>query len=337
MMVKENYSLKAHNTFGIDVSTRYFAEYSSVLELKELLSSGIIKSNRLLHIGSGSNLLFINNFDGAILHSNIKTIEVIDEKKDTVLVKAGSGVIWDDFVAYCVENNWYGVENLSLIPGEVGAAAVQNIGAYGIEVKDTIYNVETIEVKTNLEKVFSHEACNYSYRQSIFKKDLKGKYIITHVTFRLKKTSVFHLDYQAIRDSVMANGEITLQNVRKTVIKIRQEKLPDPKIFGNAGSFFMNPIISLDKFTEFQKKYPKIPHYITSENEVKIPAGWLIEQCGFKGIAVGNAGVYEKQALVLINLGNATGKDIANLSEKVQNGVEQKFGVRLIPEVNFIK
>lgn len=337
MTVKENYSLKAHNTFGIDVSTRYFAEYSSVLELKELLSSGIIKSNRLLHIGSGSNLLFINNFDGAILHSNIKTIEVIDEKKDTVLVKAGSGVIWDDFVAYCVENNWYGVENLSLIPGEVGAAAVQNIGAYGIEVKDTIYNVETIEVKTNLEKVFSHEACNYSYRQSIFKKDLKGKYIITHVTFRLKKTSVFHLDYQAIRDSVMANGEITLQNVRKTVIKIRQEKLPDPKIFGNAGSFFMNPIISLDKFTEFQKKYPKIPHYITSENEVKIPAGWLIEQCGFKGIAVGNAGVYEKQALVLINLRNATGKDIANLSEKVQNGVEQKFGVRLIPEVNFIK
>lgn len=337
MTVKENYSLKAHNTFGIDVSTRYFAEYSSVLELKELLSSGIIKSNRLLHIGSGSNLLFINNFDGAILHSNIKTIEVIDEKKDTVLVKAGSGVIWDDFVAYCVENNWYGVENLSLIPGEVGAAAVQNIGAYGIEVKDTIYNVETIEVKTNLEKVFSHEACNYSYRQSIFKKDLKGKYIITHVTFRLKKTSVFHLDYQAIRDSVMANGEITLQNVRKTVIKIRQEKLPDPKIFGNAGSFFMNPIISLDKFTEFQKNYPKIPHYIISENEVKIPAGWLIEQCGFKGIAVGNAGVYEKQALVLINLGNATGKDIANLSEKVQNGVEQKFGVRLIPEVNFIK
>lgn len=337
MTVKENYSLKAHNTFGIDVSTRYFAEYSSVLELKELLSSGIIKSNRLLHIGSGSNLLFINNFDGAILHSNIKTIEVIDEKKDTVLVKAGSGVIWDDFVAYCVENNWYGVENLSLIPGEVGAAAVQNIGAYGIEVKDTIYNVETIEVKTNLEKVFSHEACNYSYRQSIFKKDLKGKYIITHVTFRLKKTSVFHLDYQAIKDNVMANGEITLQNVRKTVIKIRQEKLPDPKIFGNAGSFFMNPIISLDKFTEFQKNYPKIPHYIISENEVKIPAGWLIEQCGFKGIAVGNAGVYEKQALVLINLGNATGKDIANLSEKVQNGVEQKFGVRLIPEVNFIK
>ncbi|VBB48148.1 UDP-N-acetylenolpyruvoylglucosamine reductase [uncultured Paludibacter sp.] len=337
MKFEQNISLKPYNTFGIDVKTKYFTEYNSVEELKAILQSEILLKNKFFHIGGGSNLLFLNDFDGVILHSNIKSIEKIKETDDFIWLKVGSGVIWDDFVAYCVENNWYGVENLSLIPGEVGASAVQNIGAYGMEVQETIENVETIEIKTVTNRTFTNSECEYDYRKSIFKAELKGKYIITFVTFRLKKQPEYQLDYQHLKDEVLKNGEINLQNIRKTVISIRESKLPDPKIIGNAGSFFMNPIVSTEKFNKLLRIYPSMPHYTISDREEKIPAGWLIEQCGLKGKQFGNVGVHKNQSLVLINLGNATGKEVADLAKIIQNTVKEKFGIEITPEVNYIK
>lgn len=336
MNIQQNISLKPYNTFGIDAKAKYFAEYNSLDELKEILCSDILKENRYLHIGGGSNLLFLNDFDGIILHSKINSIEKIDENNDFLWLKAGSGVIWDDFVAYCVSRNWCGVENLSLIPGEVGASAVQNIGAYGMEVKDTIETVETIEIETLANKIFKNEECQYDYRKSIFKTELKGKHIVTFVTFKLNKKQDYQLDYQHLKTSVLQKGNINLQNIRSTVIAIRKEKLPDPAITGNAGSFFMNPIVSKDKFIELQGKFPNMPHYNVSETEEKIPAGWLIEQCGFKGKQFGNVGVHKNQALVLINLGGASGKEVAELAQQIQESVKHNFGIEISPEVNFI-
>ncbi|PIF01864.1 MAG: UDP-N-acetylenolpyruvoylglucosamine reductase, partial [Paludibacter sp.] len=280
---KKNSSLKKYNTFGIDVKTNYFAEYSTISELQEILKSDIVKSNPLLHIGSGSNLLFINDFKGVVLHSIIQSIEILEENEETILIKVGAGVVWDDFVQYCVKNNFIGVENLSLIPGEVGASAVQNIGAYGVEVKDVIQNVETIDTKTLQLKQFSNEECQYEYRSSVFKTEQKNRYIVTHVTFKLSKKEDFTLHYSHLKESVLELGEITLGNIRKTVIKIRESKLPDPKELGNAGSFFMNPIITKEQLKTIQINYPNIPSYFLNNNKVKIPAGWLIEQAGLKG------------------------------------------------------
>ena len=336
MQIQENKSLKAFNTFGIDVKTKYFAEYQSVQELKEILVSDIVKDNPVLHIGSGSNLLFLSDYKGIILHSQLKFIENVQEDEESVLLRVGSGIVWDDFVAYCVEKNFYGVENLSLIPGEIGASAVQNIGAYGMEVKDVIETVEAIEIKTRQARIFTNQECAYDYRQSIFKGELKGEYIITAVNFRLKKQAAFMLDYSHLTDAVLQQGEINLATIRKTIIQIRQSKLPDPKITGNAGSFFMNPIVSKEKFQELQLSYPSMPHYTVSEAEEKIPAGWMIEQCGFKGKAFGNVAVHDKQALVLVNLGGATGKEVADLSAEIQKSVWDKFGVEISAEVNFI-
>jgi UDP-N-acetylmuramate dehydrogenase len=245
-------------------------------------------------------------------------------------------MVWDDFVAYCVSNNYYGVENLSLIPGEVGASAVQNIGAYGMEVKDVIETVDTIHTKTLKERMFTNEECRYGYRKSIFKEELRGKYIITNVTFRLKKQPDYQLDYQHLREAVLQRGEINLANIRSTVISIRESKLPDPSITGNAGSFFMNPVIPKEKFEELQVSYPTMPHYPASETEVKVPAGWLIEQCGWKGRSVGNVGVHSRQALVIINLGGATGPEVAGLAAQIRENVFQRFGIDITPEVNYI-
>ena len=253
MEIRQNISLKPYNTFGIDVKAKYFAEYNSVTELKELISSEVFCSNRHFHIGGGSNLLLLNDYDGLILHSQIKEIEKTGEDEEFVFLRVGSGMVWDDFVAYCVSNNYYGVENLSLIPGEVGASAVQNIGAYGMEVKDAIFSVETIETATLQNRIFSREECRYGYRKSIFKEELKGQYIITHVTFRLKKNPDYQLDYQHLKQAVLERGDINLNNIRETVISIRQSKLPDPAISGNVGSFFMNPAISAEKFEMLQQ------------------------------------------------------------------------------------
>jgi UDP-N-acetylmuramate dehydrogenase len=336
MIIKENISLLSYNTFGIDAKADYFIEYSSVEELQTALQSEIVKSNRLLHIGGGSNLLFMKDFKGVILHSAINFIKKVSEDADAVMLEAGAVVNWDDFVAYTVENGWGGVENLSLIPGEVGASAVQNIGAYGVEVQDVITEVNAVEIETGELKIFSVEDCQYGYRESIFKKELKGKYIITSVVFKLQKQPEFKLNYQHLEDEVLKNGDINLQNIRQTIIAVRESKLPDPKIFGNAGSFFMNPVISKAHFNELLAQYPQMPHYFVSETEEKVPAGWLIDQCGWKGKQIGNAGVHDKQALVLVNKGGATGVEIVYLAEQIQASVKTKFGIELRAEVNYI-
>jgi len=336
MIIKENISLLSYNTFGIDAKADYFIEYNSVEELQTALKSEIVKSNRLLHIGGGSNLLFMKDFKGVILHSAINFIKKVSEDADTVMLEAGAVVNWDDFVAYTVEKGWGGVENLSLIPGEVGASAVQNIGAYGVEVQDVILKVNAVEIETGEPKTFSVEDCQYGYRESIFKKELKGKYIITSVLFKLQKQPEYKLNYQHLEAEVLKNGDINLQNIRQTIIAVRESKLPDPKIFGNAGSFFMNPVISKAHFNELLAQYPQMPHYFVSETEEKVPAGWLIDQCGWKGKQIGNAGVHDKQALVLVNKGGATGAEIVYLAEQIQASVKTKFGIELHAEVNYI-
>ena len=337
MNIQYNYPLLAHNTFGMDVEASVFVEYESVTELKEILLHQLCPEGKWLHIGGGSNLLFTGDFDGMILHSAIKGFEVVSENEDEVLVRAGAGEVWDDFVAYTVEKGWYGAENLSLIPGEVGASAVQNIGAYGVEAKDLIVKVATIEVATGKERVFGNEECGYAYRESVFKHALKGKYIVTYVTYRLSKHPSYRLDYGNVRAELEKRGcELTLENVRQTIIDIRESKLPDPKVQGNAGSFFMNPIVPRPLFEELLSKYPSMPFYEVDAERVKIPAAWMIDQCGWKGKQLGHAGVHSKQALVLVNCGEATGQEIIALSEEIQRSVLDKFGVRISPEVNFI-
>ena len=327
-----NYSLLSHNTFGMDVKAERFVEYDNEEELKALIPT---LSGEVLHMGGGSNLLFKGDFEGTVLHSAIKGIEVVDESAESALVRAGAGEVWDDFVAWAVERGYGGVENLSLIPGEVGASAVQNIGAYGVEAKDVIALVEAIDLSNGQKRVFGTEECNYAYRQSIFKNALKGKYAITYVTYRLQKQPVLKLDYGNIRAVLGCNGQHTISDVRQAIIDIRNAKLPDPKVQGNAGSFFMNPVVSREKFLSIQKDYPQMPFYEV-EGGVKIPAGWMIDQCGWKGKSLGRAGVHDKQALVLVNLGGATSDEIITLCNTICKDVKEKFGIDIHPEVNLI-
>ena len=337
MNIYTDYSLKSRHTFGMDVQTALFIEYATKEELKEILQNQQLEEGRWLHIGGGSNLLFMGDYPGTILHSSIKGYEVLSEDAEEVVVRVGAGEVWDDFVAYTVAQGWYGAENLSWIPGEVGASAVQNIGAYGVEAKDLIVNVETIEVATGEEHIFSNAECAYAYRESIFKLSLKGQYIVTHVSYRLKKTPSYHLDYGNVRaELAKANFDLTLANVRQVIIDIRQAKLPDPNVQGNAGSFFMNPIVPRAHFEALQKDYPQIPHYEVDTDRVKIPAAWMIDQCGWKGKRLGNAGVHDKQALVLVNCGGATGAEVVRLSKEIQQSVFKMFGIQIYPEVNFI-
>lgn len=336
MKILRDYSLLSHNTFGMDVKASVFIEYASVEELKEVLSL-YVKDNQWLHIGKGSNLLFIGDYSGIILHSAIKGYEVIHEDTKEVVVRVGAGEVWDDFVAMTVEHEWYGAENLSSIPGEVGASAVQNIGAYGVEAKDLIVEVDTIEISTGQERIFKNEECRYAYRESVFKSSLKHQYLVTHVSYRLKKTPCYHLDYGNIRlELEKQKACLTLANVRQAIISIREAKLPDPKLQGNAGSFFMNPVISRKHFEALLVDYPLMPHYEVDAESMKIPAAWMIDQCGWKGKRLGRAGVHDKQALVLVNLGGAVGTEVIALSEAIQKSVYEKFGINILPEVNFI-
>ncbi|MDD3037775.1 UDP-N-acetylmuramate dehydrogenase [Bacteroides sp.] len=328
------YSLLSHNTFGIDVKATRFLEYASVGELKQLIVQGAV-TTPFLHIGGGSNLLFAKDYDGLVLHSRIEGIEVIEETEQSVSVRVGAGVIWDDFVAWCVKNEWYGVENLSLIPGEVGASAVQNIGAYGVEVKDLITEVETVNFKGQ-ERVYSVDECGYSYRNSVFKHTENKTVFVTYVHFRLSKKEYYTLDYGTILQELEKYSKPTLAIVRKVIINIRESKLPDPKVMGNAGSFFMNPIVSREKLEVLQQEYPQIPYYELNDGSVKIPAGWMIDQCGWKGKTLGPAAVHDKQALVLVNRGGAKGSDIIALSDAVRTSVFQKFGIDINPEVYII-
>lgn len=337
MKILRDYSLLPHNTFGMDVKASLFIEYGSVDELKEVLARYVPEHTRWFPIGGGSNLLFTEDFPGVILHSAIKGMDVIHEDAEEVIVRVGAGEVWDDFVAAAVEREWYGAENLSLIPGEVGASAVQNIGAYGVEAKDLIVEVETVEVASGEIRIFKNEACGYAYRESVFKRSLKHRYIVTHVSYRLKKTPGFHLDYGNVRSELEKRGcALTLENVRRTIIAIRQSKLPDPMIQGNAGSFFMNPVVPRKQFEALLATYPQMPHYEVDAKNVKIPAAWMIDQCGWKGKQWGRAGVHDKQALVLVNLGGATGEEVIALSEAIQKSVYETFGVNISPEVNFI-
>lgn len=332
-----NCSLLPYNTFGMDVKASRFVEYASVEELCGLWNAEREAVARALHIGGGSNLLFASDYEGLILHSAIKGYTVVKETEEEVEVRVGAGEVWDDFVAYTVANGWYGAENLSLIPGEVGASAVQNIGAYGVEAKDLIVSVDTFGLETGEERRFMREECRYAYRESVFKQKLKGKYAVTFVTYRLKKHPVFHLEYGNIRAELEKQGcQVDLENVRRIIIAIRQAKLPDPKVLGNAGSFFMNPVVPKMQFEALLAQYPDMPHYPVDDAHVKIPAGWMIDRCGWKGKRVGHAGVHEKQALVLVNCGGATGKEVMHLAEEIVASVRERFGVTIRPEVNYI-
>ncbi len=340
MLVVDDYSLRHRNTFGLDVRCARFVEYASVEELRQFLSDGRSDTSaRLLHIGGGSNLLFTRDFDGTVLHSGIKMRQVSPAGDGSVSVRVGAGEDWDDFVAWCVGEGLYGLENLSLIPGEVGASAVQNIGAYGVEAKDFIESVEAFDLRALAPVRFDVAECRYAYRSSRFKKEDAGRYVITHVTYRLSRRFVPNLSYGALQRELDASGldpaGLTAEGLRRLVIGIRRRKLPEPARLGSAGSFFMNPVISRERFEELQTRYPDIPHYDMG-SEVKVPAGWMIEQCGWKGRSLGRAAVYDKQALVLVNLGGATGSEIVALSEAVAADVRARFGIELHPEVIFV-
>lgn len=327
-----DYGMLGHNTFGMDVKARLFVEYDSVADLEEVFASGICEGMKTFHIGGGSNVLFTADYDGAVLHSAIKGIEVEHETDDEVVLSVGPGVVWDDFVAYCVEHSWWGVENLSLIPGEVGASAVQNIGAYGAEAKDVITEVETFDTDSLCRRTFRNDECEYVYRNSFFKRN--RNYIVTRVHYRLGKHPAPRLDYGNIR-TALGDMQPTAANIRNVVIEIRKSKLPDPAVTGNGGSFFMNPVVSREKYEALAEQYPGMPHYVT-DGGVKIPAGWMIEQCGWKGKSLGRAGVHDKQALVLVNLGGASGREVLALCDAVRHDVLQKFGIEIFPEVNVL-
>lgn len=329
-------SLLKYNTFGIDQACENIFEPTTEEELKALLP--LLTNKPLLVIGGGSNLLLTQDFKGNVVHPRMKGIEVVDDNDDNVLIRCGAGEVWDDVVAYSIDNSWYGMENLSLIPGEVGASAVQNIGAYGMEAKDIIYKVEAIEIKTGAKTTFNASDLKYAYRYSRFKSDLKGQYIITYVTYKLNKVFVPSLDYGNLRAVLEKQGisSPTASDVRQAVIDVRESKLPDPKIEGNAGSFFMNPVVDRGKLEELQQQYPDMPFYNIDDAHVKIPAGWMIEQCGWKGKSVGKAGVHAKQALVLVNKGGAKGEDIVNLCNMIRSDVKERFGIEINPEVNII-
>ena len=332
MTVRDNCSLADRNTFGMDVRADSLLDWATTDELKNALHD---IERPVLMIGGGSNLLFMGDFKGTVLHSTITSIEIIGSTDDHVHVKVGAGVVWDDFVAWCTVNGFWGVENLSAIPGEVGASAVQNIGAYGVEAKDVIDTVQTISLADGSERDFCNSECNYAYRQSIFKNELKGQYAVAYVIFTLSKVPQPKLGYGALEQEVERRGGPTLANIRQAVIAIRESKLPDPKVLGNAGSFFMNPVISEQEFNDIKSDYPDVPSY-PAPGGIKVPAGWLIEKTGWKGRSLGPAAVYDKQALVLVNKGGATGADIKRLADTIIADVKQKFGITLSTEVNYI-
>ncbi len=337
MQIQENISLKSYNTFGINATARYFAKFTSVSELDEVFNfDSSNKEVTTLVLGGGSNVLLTQDYKGLVAINEMKGIEVINEDPDHVYIRAAAGENWHRFVVYCIENNFAGVENLSLIWGSVGAGPMQNIGAYGAEIKDVFYELEAYNIKEKKLQIFSAKDCEFGYRESIFKRKYKGQFIITSVTFRLNKKPVFNTIYGAVQQELdkMVVQELSIAAISQAVINIRQSKLPDPKEIGNAGSFFKNPAISKQQFEKLQAEFPAIVGYPGKDNTVKVAAGWLIEQCGWKGYRKGDAGCHAKQALVLVNYGNANGIDIYNLSTEIMHSAETKFGIILEREVN---
>jgi UDP-N-acetylmuramate dehydrogenase len=343
MNIKEDVSLKPYNTFSIDAKAKYFASFGSLSELNELLNYNPDcyrekTTNHRLILGGGSNILFTNDFDGIVLKNEIGGIEIVKEDEDHVYINAGGGVNWHQFVLYCVNHNYAGVENLSLIPGNVGASPMQNIGAYGVEIKDVFYELEAFHRHEKVIETFLLKDCEFGYRESVFKNKYKDQFVITNVTYRLNKKPSFNTSYGAINQELEKMGvkELSIQAISQAVINIRTSKLPDPKEIGNAGSFFKNPIISNEQYHELKKTFPNIVAFPSGSNQTKLAAGWLIEQCGWKGYRKGDAGCYPKQALVVVNYGNAAGKEIFDLSEQIIFSVRAKFDVQLEREVNII-
>lgn len=336
MECKHRYSLKSLNTFGIDVVVERYVRFDSEMEIVDSFHSEPLGESIHLVLGGGSNLLFVGDFDGIVLHPQFKGIDVIDRDPQHVWVKAMAGETWDDLVAFAVAGGWGGIENLSLIPGSVGASAVQNIGAYGVEAETVIDQVEAIVIETGERAVFSARECGFGYRSSRFKEEEDGRFIITAVVFRLWRQPRFVLDYPGVRAAVQALGGVSLKTVRQAIIDIRQHKLPDPAFIGNAGSFFKNPVVEREMLENLLSRYPDLPHYPQADGRFKLAAGWLIERCGWKGRRWGRAAVHDRQALVLVNRGGATGREILELSEQIRQSVVETFDVRLEREVRVV-
>ncbi len=335
--ILKNYDLTKLNTFGVKTKAQFFIEIKKESDLVELFKLSTFKENKKLFLGGGSNILFTKDFDGIVISNKLKGIEILKENKENVLVKAMSGEKWHDLVIFAVERGYWGIENLSLVPGTVGASPVQNIGAYGAELKDTLESVEVYDLGNGEKRILSKEECKLGYRDSIFKNELKGKVFIGAVILKLSKIPNLNITYRVLKD-YLKEKKIEAKNVKdisNAIIAIRQSKLPDPKVLGNAGSFFKNVYVKNDELKVLQERYPNAPYFI-EEDIAKIPAGWLIEECGWKGKRVGNVGVHEKQALVLVNYGGATGEEIKNLAEQIIASVFEKFGLKLTPEVNLI-
>ncbi len=336
---QEHASLKHLNTFGIEAKARYFAAVKDVDQFSTLLSEPLFQQLPKFILGGGSNILLTQDFAGLVIKNDIKGIRLLSEDDQHIWLEVGAGENWHEFVMYCVAQGYAGIENLSLIPGTVGAAPIQNIGAYGVELRDVFIELNALNLQTRKTQIFTNEECQFAYRDSIFKNTHKNKYAILSVTLRLNKKPTFHVNYGNIQEMLEKMGikEFSIKAVSDAVIAIRRSKLPDPKELGNAGSFFKNPIIQMTHFSELQKRFPQAPSFSTENPEaIKVPAGWLIEQCGWKGKRFGDIGVYEKQALIIVNFGNARGKDIQDLAQKIQSSVQHEFGIDLIPEVNFI-
>ena len=337
--MKKNVNLQPYNSFGFNAKAKYFVEINHVDELQQLIKTPEFKKEKHLILSGGNNILLTNDFfDGIVVLMNNKGIEIVAENDDKVVIRAQAGEDWPEFVKQMVSRGYYGVENLAHIPGKVGAAPVQNIGAYGMELKDSFLECQALNLTTGETLIFTRDACCFGYRQSIFKNELKGQFVIVSVAFKLAKHAELKLEYGNIKSYLAEHGmsNPTLQQLHDAIVAIRDAKLPDPKVTGNAGSFFKNPVIPLEQFEALQKQYPEIPHYPDAEGMMKVPAGWLIEKAGWKGWRDEHVGVYEKQALVLVHYGNGTGNDIVMLSEKIQQSVFEKFGIQISPEVNFV-
>jgi UDP-N-acetylmuramate dehydrogenase len=338
--IEENKDLRALNTFGFRVKAKFFTTIHSKEELHELIHSDLYQREERLILGGGSNILFKRDYDGLVIKVDLKGITVVSQTEDSLLLQVASGEVWHELVLHCVKNNWGGIENLSLIPGLVGAAPIQNIGAYGTEIKNMITQVEAIDLKTGLTKLFTNEECCFGYRESVFKNTLREKYFISSITLTLtKKNHRLNTSYGAIHETLSSMNieQPTIKSISDAVIAIRQSKLPDPRVIGNAGSFFKNPSITVNHYQSLQKTNTTIPSYPSANQEVKVPAGWLIEQCGWKGKKINHVGVHPKQALVLVNYGDGKGEDVFDLAVKITSSVKEKFNIELTPEVNIIE
>lgn len=335
-MIEFDVSLKNFNTFGIDVSSKLFSQAENEDHVRNVIQSTEFMRNSSLILGGGSNVLFTKNFDGIVLRNHIQGIEVIEETKEYVLVKVGGGVVWHDFVLHCIKKGWHGVENLSLIPGNVGASPMQNIGAYGVEIKEVFHELEAIHLQTGEIHYFNNSACEFGYRESVFKNKLKGQYLISRVIYKLSKKGNYTISYGAIEKQLESMGiqELSAKSISDAVIAIRQSKLPDPKKIGNSGSFFKNPIVDKSTYHMVKSNFPDVVAYSAGKGFMKLAAGWLIEKAGWKGKTFDNYGVHKHQALVLVNYGGASGKEIYDLSAEILDSIKEKFGVQLEREVN---